>query len=187
MRSPLFDTIPSFDLDGDSPPLIQKLGGTIPPPVMAAHGCTCRSHPVSLRINWQQSSTMIFFFNKKINSDYYVNSLLPKLIEDCELLMPDFISSKMALQLTHHVRHKNGWNGIAQTSSRRMSGRRIRQISTHWTSTSGVPCWRNIDTTLHSQQARTSSRPYWNRSGTTYRNSQLRRPSCRSERDFRCA
>ena len=54
----------------------------------------------------------------KVNADYYVNNLIPKLVEDAIALMPDgFI-----FRLTPRVRRKTGYTPAVMTSLRRMNG-----------------------------------------------------------------
>jgi AraC-like DNA-binding protein len=45
----------------------------------------------------------------KINADYYVNSLLPKLVEDCETLMPDGYTFQQDGAPAHTSRHAQEW------------------------------------------------------------------------------
>ena len=59
----------------------------------------------------------------KINTDYYVNGLLPKLVEDCETLMPDGYTFQKDDAPSRHVTHRNGWSSRRRTSSTRTSGR----------------------------------------------------------------
>ena len=51
----------------------------------------------------------------KVNADFYVNYLLPKLFKDCERLLPNnFYFSKMVHQLIHLASFKNGSSGMVQ-------------------------------------------------------------------------
>ena len=45
----------------------------------------------------------------KINADYYVNSLLPKLVEDCETLMPNGFTFQQDGAPAHTSRRAQGW------------------------------------------------------------------------------
>ena len=51
----------------------------------------------------------------KVNADFYVNYLLPKLFEDCERLLPNNLYfSKRVHQLIHLASFKNGSSGMVQ-------------------------------------------------------------------------
>src|SRR5688572_21395217 len=77
----------------------------------------------------------------KINTQYYVNNLLPKLFKDSSDLLPNkFIFNKTELLPTCHGTHRNGLRRTVLTSSVRMNGRLTIQILTPWITTFGAPC-----------------------------------------------
>ena len=45
----------------------------------------------------------------KINADYYVRELLPTLVDDCELLMPDGYTFQQHGAPAHTSRHMQDW------------------------------------------------------------------------------
>src|SRR5688572_3863656 len=64
---------------------------------------------VSAGISFVGKGRLHFVAEKaKVNAEYYVNNLLPKLIEDCDNLLHESSSSnKMVHLLTLHALHKN--------------------------------------------------------------------------------
>ena len=58
-------------------------------------------------------------------------------------LMVSFFN-KTALQLILPVSRRIGWRPVVPTSLQRMNGRQILQIWIHWTTTSGVQCWKPV-------------------------------------------
>ena len=105
----------------------------------------------------------------KVNADFYVNDLLPKLIEDYESLLPSktSYSSKMAHRPIRLASLKNGSSSIVRSSSRRMSDRQTHLTSILSTTTSGVLCLSATKCSLQSQPTRLSSRLCWRQSGKT--------------------
>ena len=67
----------------------------------------------------------------KVNAEYYVNKILPNLIEDCRRILPgQFIFQQDGLRLTQRHWRRTGLAEIAQSLSARKSGHRIHLIST---------------------------------------------------------
>ena len=73
----------------------------------------------------------------KVNADFYMNDLLPKLIEDVKTCcQTTSYSSKMAHRPIRLASLKNGSSSIVRSSSRRMSGHQIHLTSILSTTTS---------------------------------------------------
>src|SRR3954469_21316770 len=78
----------------------------------------------------------------KINVDYYVTKLLPKLFEDCEQLLPaGFIFQQDGAPAPHHIKLRIGLSHTILPSFQRISGHPIRQILILLTITYGELCW----------------------------------------------
>ena len=77
-----------------------------------------------------------------MNADHYMNNLLPKLIEDCDNLMPhNFIFRQDGAQT--HTTFGTGLNRTAKSRLHtKINGPLTHQISILLTFMSGEPCWK---------------------------------------------
>src|ERR1051325_889020 len=105
----------------------------------------------------------------KVNADFYVNDLLPKLIEDCESLLPNNFEFQQDDAPAHSSHLAQEWIGsIVRSSSRRISGHETHLTSILSTTTSGALCLSGTKCSLQSQPTRLNSRLCWRQSGKTY-------------------
>ena len=89
----------------------------------------------------------------KVNAEYYVNKILPNLIEDCRRILPgQFIFQQDGLRLTQRHWRRTGLAEIAQSLSGRKSDHRIHLISTLLTIMCGVRCLTSINVMYRSQR-----------------------------------
>src|SRR5207248_6444704 len=127
-----------------------------------------RSVMVSAGICFMGKGRLHFVPEKvKVNSNYYTEQLLPRLIDDCRQLMhDDFLfqqddapahTSKQAQDwLEHHCPefvNKDEWPPN-------------HQISIHWISLSGELCWTSMTSTSRSQRPQLNYRSCYSSSGT---------------------
>ena len=95
----------------------------------------------------------------KVNADFYVNDLLPKLIEDCEGLLPNNFIFHQGGAPAHSSRLAQEWiSSIVRSSSRRMSGHQTHLTSILSTTTSEALCLSGTKCLLQSQPTRLNSR-----------------------------
>ena len=105
----------------------------------------------------------------KVNADFCVNDLLPKLIEDCESLLPNNFIFQQDGAPAHSSRLAQEW--IEQHSPEFV--KKDEWPPTHLTSiplttTSGALCLSGTKCSLQSQPIRLNSRLCWRQSGKTY-------------------
>jgi hypothetical protein len=81
----------------------------------------------------------------KVNADFYVDNLLPKLVGDCASLLPNsfMLQQDGAPVGIHLVYPWSGLNSAVQTLLRRINGLQTCQTSIFWTTTSGVLCLKS--------------------------------------------
>ena len=88
-----------------------------------------------------------------MNAEYYVNKILPNLIEDCRRILPcQFIFQQDGLWLTQRHWRRTGLAEIAKSLSGRKSGHRIRLISALLAIMCGVRCLTSINAMYRSKR-----------------------------------
>ena len=90
----------------------------------------------------------------KINADYYVRELLPKLVNDCKLLMPDGYTFQQDDAPVHTSRHAQDWLKQNTPDFIRKDEWSTPQILIRSTFTSGERC--HTDTSRMCRNLKTS-------------------------------
>ena len=103
-----------------------------------------------------------------MNADHYMNNLLPKLIEDCDNLMPhNFIFQQDDAQT--HTTFGTGLNRTAKSRLHtKINGHLTHQISILLTFMSGEPCCKSTRPTSRNQKTKRNWRRCFKRSWTTF-------------------
>ena len=105
----------------------------------------------------------------KVDSAYYVDRLLPSLVNDCIHCFQEVIFfSRMACQHTQLVPRRTGYKSTVQISLTKTSGLQIHQTWIPWITMFGERCWRPITSAIQNWRQSPNSRKHCRRSGTAY-------------------